>query len=299
MFNQIPLTSYDETDFINSLSGLVPQLRDQLDLEDLWNALTSFRTSTTGRISVSELLRGIKRYGKHRGLLTDVPEEKITVSTIHRSKGREYDTVIILNSLISEKTDSLEEQRVNYVALSRAKQHMYQVELPDVYFRTLNNRRCYSVQKSFFSGKLFLQFFEVGRRDDFERYSFCIFDGVQEYIRQHMDLLRGKEVYLQKVEVSNGYVTYDLVLKENDRHLGRTSKWFAEDLNDAIRQIKKLPWHATLHDYLYPKRFSGIYILDVASEISMVQGNEKGIREFENLVTWNTILVEGYAKAEY
>jgi hypothetical protein len=111
---------------------------------------------------------------------------------------------------------------------------------------------------------------------------------------------RDLPVYLEKTESETAYyVTYYMRLKENDMILGETGRLFAEDLESAIRKIKNLPWHATVYDYVYPKRFNGIYITDIGSEIGMIQGNEKGIREFDSLATWNTILVEGYARAEY
>ena len=95
------------------------------------------------------------------------------------------------------------------------------------------------------------------------------------------------------------YCVYHMILKENGMILGETDRAFAEDLEKAIRKIKNLPWHAQIRDYVYPKRFNDIYIVDVGSEIGMVLGNETGIKEFDSLATWNIVLAEGYAKAEY
>ena len=194
----------------------------------------------------------------------------------------------------------MEEQRVNYVALSRARERMYKVELPTVYFRTLTNRRCYSVGRNFRTGKSYLHSFEVGRPGDFKANSFCIRKGVQQYLRTNHRRLKDREVYLEKADSGySEYCVYHMILKENGMILGETDRAFAEDLEKAIRKIKNLPWHAQIRDYVYPKRFNDIYIVDVGSEIGMVLGNETGIKEFDSLATWNIVLAEGYARAEY
>ena len=300
MFNSLPASSYDEEDFKKAFDLLFADEYKPNDCSEIWDAIAGFHSTTSVRITVADILRGIRDYGKASGFYLAMPETKVTVSTIHRSKGREYDSVIVLDSLISEQSDKPEEHRVNYVALSRAKQRMYKAGLPPVYFKTLENRRCYSTEKNFRTGKSYLSYFEVGRQGDFERKTFCIIPGVQEFLRKNMQKLRGSEVYLEKTdERVDGYISYHLILKDRDLLLGETGALFGDDLENAIRKTKNLPWHATVHDYVFPKRFGGIYIMDIASEIGMVLGNETGIREFDNLTTWNIVLAEGYAKAEY
>ena len=299
MFNTLPERYYTEDSFVTALSGLFSDRYSEQEARDIWNAITSFGKGAGGLIPVAELLRGIRDHGRVSQLYLDNPVSKVTVSTIHRSKGREYDSVIILDSLISEKPDSQEEQRVNYVALSRAKEHMYKVEMPDVFFRTLDNRRCYSAEKNFRTGKSYLRRFEVGRPGDFSRYSFCTREGVQQYIRDNIDTLRDRELYLEKTASGNEYVSYSIKLKHNDMIIGETGRAFAEDLESAIRKVKNLPWHASVMEYVYPRRFSEIYIMDVASETGMIQGNETGIMEYDSMAVWNIVLAEGYARAEY
>ena len=298
LFNRFPMTSYDEPDFGNAFTALFPGKASELDTSEIWRAMNSNRPDFHGRVPVSDLLRGIRDFGKNDILYSQIQNESITLSTIHRSKGREYDSVIVLDSLISDNNDNPEEHRVKYVALSRAKQRMYKANLHSLYFKTLDDRRCYTTGKRSGTNR-FLSKFEIGKSGDYVETSFCTREGIQEYIRSHMNSLKGKEVYLEKNENSGGTVTYSLILKENDMVLGNTSAQFANDLDLAIRKIKNLPWYAQIFPYIYPKRFSGIYIVDVASEIRMPLGNEVGVREFGNLITWNTILAEGYAKAEY
>ena len=92
---------------------------------------------------------------------------------------------------------------------------------------------------------------------------------------------------------------HNVVDKESGMVLANTSREFATDLNDAIRKAKKLPWNASIYNYLYPKRFNDIYITAFGSEIGMMQGNEVEVKEYTGIITWNVLFVEGYAKAEY
>lgn len=300
LFNKFPMNSYDEEGFISSFNLLFPDGVSGIGPKEIWNAITNVGNDYSGRIPVSDLLQRIRRYGKNAALYSDIQNNNVTLSTIHRSKGREYDSVIILNNLISDQTDTSEEHRVNYVALSRAKQKMYKVELHDIFFKTLENRRCYSIGKNYGKKRNFLSRFEIGKNGDFAEKSFCNREGVQEYIQMNINALKGKEVYLKKDEEgASNTITYSLILKENDMILGKTGDQFGKDLEDAIRRITNLPWYAPIFPYVFPKRFNGIFISDVVTEIGMALGNEIGIREFGNLTTWNIVLAEGYAKAEY
>ena len=291
---------YNEEDFVNAFEENCTCYMDTVNPHEIWEALSDTYSATTGRLSVKNLLVSIKSKGKCKGLFTEAADSKITISTIHRSKGREYDAVILLDDLLSEETDVPEEHRVNYVALSRAKSRMYKVSFENAYFRTLEDRRCYSVGTTFKSGNHYLRSFEIGKNSDFIKTSYAFNPEVQKFIRSKMKELIGKEVYLKRDKVhSDGTVTYQLILRENDMVLASTSQDFSYDLCEAIRETKNLPSFARIYEQLYPTRFSGIYITDIASEIGLAQGEEKDVVEHEGLTTWNTLMLEGYAKAEY
>lgn len=298
LLNSAPAKVYDSDSFIASALEYCKDYFDEDTATAMWELVLNAVNSSSDYVKARDMLVGLRQNGKNRVLSAQEPAT-ITVSTIHRSKGREYDTVILLDSLISEQTENPEEHRVNYVALSRAKRYMYKVEMDKFFFSTLADRRCFTAGFAY-SGKRFLSYLEIGKKDDFIARSFCEDGNVQDVIRQRGLSLIGKELLLEKCDHrENGHVVYNLILKENGLCLARTSADFAQDLDDAIRQTKKLPWHASIYDSLYPKRFSGVYALDIDSEISMIQGNESGVREYEGLIAWNTIVVEGYAKAEY
>ena len=300
VFNNPVYSSFDRDDFTSEIKNSqdISSFSDE-EIEEMWDALSDSGKRTTGRISCRDLLLSIRNYGRNKGLYVSEKQTPVTISTIHRSKGREYDSVIVLDSLLSANPEEMEEQRVNYVAISRAKKHIYKVELDNAYFKTLDNRRCYS---SGFggTGNLFLSRFEVGKENDFDRSSFASLPGVQTTIRQLGNKLLHQEVILEKsAESGSTTVYYNLILRSSGKVIARTSEDFFFDLQRAIKEIKKLPWRATVYEYLFPKRFTGLYISDIASEIGMAKGNEIDVLEHGEIVAWNTLLIEGYAKAEY
>lgn len=300
LFNKASVRYYNKEDFVNAFEENCSCYMDTANPHEMWDALSDTYSATTGRLSVKNLLVSIRSKGKCKGLFTEAPESQITISTIHRSKGREYDAVILLDDMLTEETDVPEEHRVNYVALTRAKSRMYKVSCENAYFRTLEDRRCFSVGSTFKYGKHYLRRFEIGKNTDFIRTSYAMNPEVQKFIRSKNKELIGKEVYLKRDKVhSDGSVTYQLILRENDMVLASTSQNFSYDLSEAIRETKNLPSFARIYEQLYPMRFSEIYIVDIASEIGMAQGEEKDVVEHEGLITWNTLMLEGYAKAEY
>ena len=77
------------------------------------------------------------------------PKQAITVSNIHRAKGNEFDSVIVIDDVIaamadSEKEDILE-HKVCYVALTRPKLKIERAEIPKQYIYIMKNptRRCF------------------------------------------------------------------------------------------------------------------------------------------------------------
>lgn len=77
--------------------------------------------------------------------LNDVPESSLILSTIHRSKGREFDRVVVLLdknlSLQTGRSEFPEETRVQFVAMSRAREDLFIAEEPACTGRIYPSRR--------------------------------------------------------------------------------------------------------------------------------------------------------------
>lgn len=264
---------------------------------ELWNFFSEGVPER--RLETKEILRKIVDVGTCDFLYLSDKQSPLTISTIHRSKGREYDNVILLDDLL-DNSEEIEEHRVKYVAISRARHKLFQSKMRALFFKALDNRRCYGVGVVHNTRKKYLSNFEVGLKGDLITNDFVMEDGLQEWIRENISILPGKEVYLSKSYIqTDGYIYYDVILAYNNKKIGKTSKEFFLELTQAIRSIKGLSNRWEVFDYLYPLEFRGVYITDISSEISMFRGFEKGVQDFGGITTWNSILIEGYAKAVY
>ena len=180
--------------------------------------------------------------------------------------------------MTAQSKDELEEHRVAYVALSRAKSGVYSVKLPEVYFKTLANRRCYSWSQ-YYKNKSLTKI-EIGFDGDFDDYSFCATKGRQEYIRKEDGKLIGRKAFLKKrpdFAVSKGY---DLYVEGTNRILATTSAEFINDLEEAIRNLKGLSPSKRVFDSLFPSRFVDIYVTDISTSIGIYPKVRKYIYHF-------------------
>lgn len=298
LFNSSTLKSFDFDDFKCEIDKYSEGMLSEEEVTLLWEDMSGQIYGSTGRISSRELLKVIKNYARNKAFFLPERDGDITVSTIHRSKGREYNSVLILDSLLSDNSPEMEEQRVNYVALTRAKNEIFHVDLKKIYFKTMDDRRCYSAG---FKGKT-IHYFEIGKAGDLDSHSFASIPGVQEYIRKERNNLINKEVFLTRIRYEDEYGTrflYEIRLRKDDRKLGITTPLLTQKMTTAIKRINNLPYRAKVVDYLYPRSFSKIYILDISTEISVAIGDEIGVTEYGEMVAWNTLLIGGCAVAEY
>ena len=292
VFNKYKEKSFDYKGF--SLISVIEKVDGKRELWDFFSEGLPER-----RLETKEILRKIVEVGTCDFLYLSDKQSPLTISTIHRSKGREYDNVILLDDLL-DNSEEIEEHRVKYVAISRARHNISQSKMSALFFKTLEDRRCYGVGVTHNTRKKYLSNFEVGLKGDLIPNDFVMEAGLQEWIRENISILPGKEVYLSKSYIqTDGYIYYDVILAYNNKKIGKTSKEFFLELTQAIRSIKGLSNKWEVFDYLYPLEFRGVYITDIASEISMFRGFEKGVQDFGGITTWNSILIEGYAKAIY
>ena len=298
VFNDYELTSVDEDDF----TTLYNQIADPEDAEsyEVWNAIKEAARVSSERIGVRDILKGVMTNSRSMVLYSHERVSGLTVTNIHRGKGREFDAVLVENDIFSEDEKELEEHKVCYVALTRPKREIYRINAKADYIRIdkEGDRRCF---KSDYVGynKQRLTDFEVTGEPDIDLRSFVRESGAQLYIRENYDDLVGKKIVLIKDKHKSEFVRYKIVLVEDNYVLGYTSKEFYESLSRALHIVYKLPSRAELYFNVYPERFTDIYVDDVISVIDQLDGSEMGVKAFGEMVTWNAVTIVGYSKAEY
>lgn len=216
-----------------------------------------------------------------------LPEDGLYVTTVHQSKGMEFDEVHILESRaadLAQDASPLEEASVGFVGLSRAGQKIGRIP-SDAIYSSLTKRkfprggdRLYSWWRGWVN-------LEMGLPGDVSAASFVdeavhesgeAVKEVQRILLEDANGLRGRKVQLCKGVDEGGKVHYDIHLQNQDGRpelrLGRTTNQLTTVLLDL------------LHDkgYYLPTR---IFNLRIASLVTMTAGEESVARIPE---PWNT-----------
>ena len=193
---------------------------------------------------------------------------KFIITTIHKSKGLEYECVNILNNSnynLTNINEYNEEARICYVAMSRAKKKLFQVNYVNNVFKKeqYDGGKRTRYHRWFRNG---LQQLEIGLKCDIDENSFVsryVFDNedsildIQRYLEQYENQLIGKELILEKTKLpneENKYV-YNIKLKdpfEGQQLLGRTSELLTLDL----RKLKL--WNQSLPKNIYHLKIRNI-----------------------------------------
>jgi len=92
-----------------------------------WEAVLPSSRTGTDRIDLSRL-RSALASGRLTRLATPSPSDAVTVSSMHRAKGLEYDRVFVLEPKRWEDDDPMEEARLLYMAMTRCRDDMFRLE---------------------------------------------------------------------------------------------------------------------------------------------------------------------------
>ena len=268
-----------------------------------WNALISTQYGDgQSRYSVEKLLEGILRNGKAKELfVSNEVDAKVTVSNIHRAKGREFDSVLVLGEVLtpqdSEK-DDLQEHKVRYVAITRPKHKLADLKMGKQFiYVDRATRRCFQANFSKFrKNQRYLSHIEVGLTGDVDIRSFAEERQIQDYIKN--ELKPGTRVKLIKCpESATPWVQYKIVLEENENVIiGRTGKGFSIGLRNAI---EKLNWPGyTVTRSAYPNILGDVYVGSKVSCISTFGVGLDGAKAYGHLAVWRGYTLAGLAKYE-
>lgn len=270
--------------------------------EKFWNALISTQLDQTKRhFEIEDLLRGLIQNARNP-LLYEEPidkEQKITISNIHRAKGREFDSVLVLDDVLEamadEDKDDILEHKVCYVALTRPKKRIEKVKLNTQYIYISKDavRRCFKSAGR--PNHLYLSHIEVGEASDINERSFGAEEDIQRYIQKLPRDTRIK--FIRCRENTKPYVVYKIV-PEEDEHmvLGYTTASFARDIEKAIQRIYKN--NRKVEYRYYPEIFNDIYLDRLNTCISAVGSELNGAKQIGDMFIWYGLEISGFAHRE-
>lgn len=229
------------------------------DPEMLWELLCKLSKSLDNAvISIPNLIAALT-------ISNNIPSEfydeapMLTVSTIHKAKGSEFDRVIFIESDIKPSSDSSEEARVRYVALTRPKTQFITMKKNSKYFkRTMSGRVIETgLHNMYKTSKRYCKCITVGLTGDIDNNSFvsgefnAILD-LQEYI------IHNVRVY-DKLTAKRSPITGAYEIFHNGRCIGCLSNKMVDELDLGI--------NSTDYKYNLPDSLEHLYVSSITTEI--------------------------------
>ncbi len=301
VFYEYPNATIDETGFLARQRTLFPELTSETASER-WEALADTQKhSFKKRYEIEDLLKGMLKNAKSEELFKSQEEEPypITISTIHRAKGMEFDSVIVVDDVLKnvfdpdKDADNILEHKVCYVALTRPKTLIKRAEpvhRKGVFYRNDAERFIRKIP----AYKPYLKSFEVGFETDLDAETFAETKNRQDYIRSNVK--PGMRLKLIKCpEKTRLYVVYKVVPEDDVKCIvGYTSKEFATELEEAIQDIKHLPHFKKVFYEIYPDVFDDIYVESIISCVSHNSGLP-GANNYGSMCIWKGFSITGLA----
>ncbi len=221
-------------------------------------------------------------------------DDGVIISTVHRSKGREFQDVVLV---IPEETDPdqfLDEGRVMFVGLTRARRSLYRMSEKGVAGIKKSGDRWLRTLSS--NGRRRLSGIELGCRGDIEIHSpvsLTMFDNDIEEIAENQAFLwesirHGSMAWLELYQKSNGVPIYYVKICDGGDKLAvaLTSERFGYSLKNIISEVQEA------RPSRYPAVIDNLWVRDVVTEVGNL-GNEDVPREYRTTGLWLGVRLQG------
>lgn len=281
------------------------------DVDDKWQLLKSVTVDDDENVLDIKLL--VKTLAGSRDLPIELDlssTDELTVSTIHRAKGREYDGIYLISEDFNLGNNILEETKVAYVALTRGKEEIYFCSLPDEY----NHNSGYFFKKYYkkverpgnenrgrFYGYMwnprkknkyaFCTNFELGLDGDINQYSFVhkIFDASE--IQDRIKKLKTGDPLEAKYEDGHYYLynSFDEVIGMLSSEVIIDIRVAMEEQNPGFRYHKNYPKPLTLTE---------IYVNNIVT-IANTRFNEVIAEPYNKSGLWLGVEISGFARTNW
>lgn len=261
---------------------------DDESAESAYNALVATLQDTQGALdyfNLAKLTKALKIGQYISPLLLNVPYDSLTVSTIHKAKGREFDHVYLLGGF-NPSSNTTEEARVWYVGATRPKSRLDTMQKGKWYVRKPSTARWILQGVSRWSKSTFCDRIVVGLREDIDQNGFIAGDleqaiQRQSYIAQQVSINDKVDIYL----IDGVYQVY-----HNGICIGELSKGAHAGLRTSIKSIYR--WSDI------PPHLSDVYVNNIVTIVphSFPSGTDA---MFKDSKFWLGVELTGFAKADW
>lgn len=219
----------------------------------------------------------------------------ITVSTIHRSKGREYDEVYLLPPWEGSRDGELfEEAKVYYVAITRAREKLHIIERSAGrnWLKKSERTERWTERGKKRSGEIKLIAVEVGMEYDVDEQGFVdeklVGDAKenQEYLRKRIK--PGDRIDIKLEDETGIYLMY-----HNRRLIGKMSEVFMSDIRQIMREVYVSSSHV-------PRALEDIYVDRIYSVVKKPETIRPSVAEpYLSNGVWYGVSLVGLGKIRW
>ena len=263
------------------------------DPKQAWKELQA-AVRVRASIRVPQLRNALLEDGVFVAIAAENMGDCVVISTVHRSKGREFEDVVLV---IPEETDPdefLDEGRVMFVGLTRARRNLYKMSEKGAAGISKNGDRWLRSNSS--KGRRRLTGIEVGCRGDIDIHSpvsLSMFDDDQEEIEENQDFLweevrYGSPAKLELFRKNNGVPVYYVKISngEDELAVGLTSVRFGYSLKNIITKVQEV------RPSRYPGVIDNLWVRAVVTEVGNL-GNEDVPRSYRTTGLWLGVRLQG------
>jgi hypothetical protein len=236
--------------------------------------------------------------GKVLEPLSDIPPHlrysdaaALTVATIHKAKGREFDKVYLVKSAFDAASANSEEARIRYVAVTRAKEDLEIVgKRSDWFCRHISSGRCLHIELRHRNYKrfMFCENLTVGLPGDVDPVGFVDESlgnpiEMQNYITQEVHVDDPVELLLDRE--TEKYRIY-----HGGRPIGLLSDFALQDFRKAVS--------TTDNGANIPSKLDDVYVSNIVT-IVQKDFSERIPSRFRESKMWLGIEITGFARTSY
>lgn len=283
--------------------------------EDCWRDLMRYGRSRSSRNSLDlSLLRQALIEGAAFSRVEEANNNKVILSTIHRSKGREYDDVAVVMSdgvrpeeaidcdepVVDE--DVIGETKVLFVALTRAKKSLFRMEegaRDGLRLAAPKKERWVEMPIRSSQFGVYNQFrsLEVGLEGDLEAHSFVSYEvhghDLEQVSRNQAfieELSFGDPASLRFSRMAEGCPVFSVLIHsgESTKVIGETSSKFGRDFFNQIGA-------ATSASRKFPHEVTDLWVAEVVTEIGE-SGRVDVPRSMQSFPVWLGVRLQGLGR---
>jgi len=265
--------------------------RDIITASTYFNAMIDTLTNDSKSedfIKIEEFIKDIKNEKHMPPLLQNLSNNRLTISTIHKSKGKEFDHVYLLYYTRDmdhpeEKLVKIEDARVWYVGVTRPKLKLERIEKRTYNNRKTSTKRWINARKQQkFTNLYAISKIVVGFPDDVDPFGFV--KGSFETATKRQEYISNKVKINDKLEVKLINDEYQIIHEEFI--IGYLTKNAKESIVKSLRCFNK--------NASYPPKLYNLYVKDIVTIVPYSHSDEIDLK-FRESRFWLGVELTGFA----